>query len=535
MTCPNCQHRWLEPQVVLDPSPGKILEQLRFGSSVLTSEILQSMNSALEGISDCNVQISSLEPVLDFLKQRREEFHTYINRCRSLEAPIRRIPPEVLTEIFLACCSELNYFPEANWIDAHIPALTLAAVCKNWRDVALSTPRIWAGIACSSNILSTRLLYAFDLCLRRSKDAPLVLNLEVTFHRKQDSALRALVGQSHRWSSLRLYRAYHDDAISPLSSIYAFPLLEKLEICGPVRLFELIMPGLKNAPRLNTLQIMKYRLNEPFSQTLVQNLIKTVPWAQIRSLEMEFMEGGSAMRFLRMCPALVNLSISSPGSRVPSADTLTLASLLSLDLSFVDFRGQVLIPELSSTLDHLTLPALKSLTLSPPLSTIHFNSNNGVLWPLDQFADFFSRSQCCLTSFYVHNVPISDETLVAFLCFMPSLTNLKINQTETAITPAVTDFSLTSMHHSPGIIPSLKYLSITVHTATFIPGVFISMVRSRWTQDQIKQTENVECLKFVKLIVLDDRDDLDVEGVYKSILSLGAEGLTVEVIYGSDF
>ncbi|KDQ27363.1 hypothetical protein PLEOSDRAFT_1026266, partial [Pleurotus ostreatus PC15] len=58
-------------------------------------------------------------------------------------APIRRIPPEILAEIFVATiddttlCDPLDY-DEMPWL--------LGRVCHSWRMVTESTPKLWSRI-----------------------------------------------------------------------------------------------------------------------------------------------------------------------------------------------------------------------------------------------------------------------------------------------------------------------------------------------------------------------------------------------------
>ncbi|KZP19282.1 hypothetical protein FIBSPDRAFT_714951, partial [Athelia psychrophila] len=58
---------------------------------------------------------------------------------QSVVTPIRMIPDDVLSEIFLA---QVVDSPDYMFNKAPAPVV-LAGVCRRWRSVCLATPRIW--------------------------------------------------------------------------------------------------------------------------------------------------------------------------------------------------------------------------------------------------------------------------------------------------------------------------------------------------------------------------------------------------------
>ncbi|KAF9455630.1 hypothetical protein BDZ94DRAFT_1179594, partial [Collybia nuda] len=59
---------------------------------------------------------------------------------RTTIAPHRKLPNEILTEIFFAASGKVTV-PVAN-IDTE-PPWTLFRVCKRWREIASTTPKLW--------------------------------------------------------------------------------------------------------------------------------------------------------------------------------------------------------------------------------------------------------------------------------------------------------------------------------------------------------------------------------------------------------
>ncbi|KIM73772.1 hypothetical protein PILCRDRAFT_54680, partial [Piloderma croceum F 1598] len=69
----------------------------------------------------------------------------------ALSVPVQRFPPEILSEIFIHCL-ETKWFNPAYY--EHLlylrilprldrAPLLLGSVCRQWRAIALSTPRLW--------------------------------------------------------------------------------------------------------------------------------------------------------------------------------------------------------------------------------------------------------------------------------------------------------------------------------------------------------------------------------------------------------
>ncbi|THU75287.1 hypothetical protein K435DRAFT_619767, partial [Dendrothele bispora CBS 962.96] len=80
-----------------------------------------------------------LETAISVLKYKRARLEGHITTCRSLLSPVRRLPWEILTLVFLFLCGE------PRWGDASLipPAFQLSQVCASWRELALNTPTIW--------------------------------------------------------------------------------------------------------------------------------------------------------------------------------------------------------------------------------------------------------------------------------------------------------------------------------------------------------------------------------------------------------
>ncbi|KAF8178878.1 hypothetical protein K438DRAFT_1604334, partial [Mycena galopus ATCC 62051] len=100
-----------------------------------------------------DTEIKRLQTVLNGLVSDRAMLEDYADGCQSLFTPVRRLPPELLVEIFEACAppNAVDFCPpetaaeEFNRLTAaHI--LRLSQVCSYWRSVAMRTARLWSWI-----------------------------------------------------------------------------------------------------------------------------------------------------------------------------------------------------------------------------------------------------------------------------------------------------------------------------------------------------------------------------------------------------
>ncbi|KAF9074505.1 hypothetical protein BDP27DRAFT_1182883, partial [Rhodocollybia butyracea] len=78
--------------------------------------------------------ISAAKTELTVLYSEKRALEEDARRALGEIAPIRRIPAELLREVFLQVFEE-DARARAGWI--------FAAVCRRWRGLALETPRLW--------------------------------------------------------------------------------------------------------------------------------------------------------------------------------------------------------------------------------------------------------------------------------------------------------------------------------------------------------------------------------------------------------
>ncbi|KIM34837.1 hypothetical protein M413DRAFT_450033 [Hebeloma cylindrosporum] len=87
-------------------------------------------------------RIAEVDQEIEKLKALRSDLTLEIEDHRSLLSPIHHLPVDVLQEIFAACLP-ITHNPVVSRYEA---PLLLTQVCRNWRDIVLSTPHFWSAI-----------------------------------------------------------------------------------------------------------------------------------------------------------------------------------------------------------------------------------------------------------------------------------------------------------------------------------------------------------------------------------------------------
>lgn len=133
--------------------------------------------------------------------EKRDALQEFINSHRALTSPIRRLPFDIIRNIFLLCRPiETDRIMKAT--DA--PVL-ITHVCSHWRSVALTVPHLWTTIY----IDKPKEKYSYQLAwkfLERSRDLPLTftMRLEQKISQSDQDFLSLLSHSAHRWRMLHI-------------------------------------------------------------------------------------------------------------------------------------------------------------------------------------------------------------------------------------------------------------------------------------------------------------------------------------------
>ncbi|KAF8138039.1 hypothetical protein K438DRAFT_1537299, partial [Mycena galopus ATCC 62051] len=100
------------------------------------ADLLVEPTLRLKGIDD---EIAKLQTAIDKLAEERDSLGAYVEAHQALISPARRLPLDIVQEIFIACLpTHRNCVMSAS----EAPVL-LGRICSSWRTISLSTPRLW--------------------------------------------------------------------------------------------------------------------------------------------------------------------------------------------------------------------------------------------------------------------------------------------------------------------------------------------------------------------------------------------------------
>lgn len=197
------------------------------------------------------IRLASLQKRIDQLQQQHSRLLRAVQDHCALMAPARRLPMEVMQEIFLRC------LPRAHNAIMHAKEcpLVLTQICSHWRSIALRTPGLWTSIhvpmptgmaskaardryASQSVEVAWRRAHMITEWLGRSGSRAIDITLHEGHHggRSQEVyriILDALMPFSSRWGSLILDA--HPSTLAPIAGLppSSLPLLHTITLCGP--------------------------------------------------------------------------------------------------------------------------------------------------------------------------------------------------------------------------------------------------------------------------------------------------------------
>ncbi|KAF9442804.1 hypothetical protein P691DRAFT_630050, partial [Macrolepiota fuliginosa MF-IS2] len=108
-------------------------------SDVDARRIKTSLTHATLELKQLESNITQTQRRLESLCARRDEMVDQTERYRIALAPYKRLPPEILREIFVACLPETVHLPPRT----DEAPLVLTRVCASWRILALDTQELW--------------------------------------------------------------------------------------------------------------------------------------------------------------------------------------------------------------------------------------------------------------------------------------------------------------------------------------------------------------------------------------------------------
>ncbi|KAF9020803.1 hypothetical protein BDZ89DRAFT_1072026 [Hymenopellis radicata] len=475
MECPNCHeniyHSHLaEYQAILTETHH--LKELRTTNNPASSgELGYVYNELLPAIEndrrELEKRISELRVAVELLAEEKQSLTGLVDGIKSLISPRRRLPPELLMEIFNYACARDWDWDHCDWsLNPHSPYV-LTQVCSGWRQVALSCPAIWSHITHRPAARRSRsYIESVGAALARSGTFPLCIEM-ASFKRGHESAVQAFLErvstQSFRWRTLKLWIGWNffGTAFNLLRRPY--PLVDRLDVdIQNAEGVSVPQTGFSQYPSLRTIVLHDCRM-----------ITTDLPWAQITTLLISptFVQWTrdctSYYQVLRHCPSLQTLVTASeltPLLLMPDpTSTMTLKDLKCLETSF------------EFILDHLCLPRLEVARLSTGRDQRQRDSDE-LKSMVASFEKLLRRSMCPsrLHSLYIKKIPITEE-LLSLLSLTQNLVtlNIRAKMVHTTDLPegdpeamqtitSLVDMLEVKHGEDPSFLPQLQHISISL-------------------------------------------------------------------------
>ena len=427
-------------------------------------DIKDLLTEPLARLSTLDAEIARLRSIISVLYAQRYALRKEINAHRALISPFRRLPLDIMGEIFAHC---LPTHHNAVMSVEEAPLL-LGRICSRWRSITLSTPRLWASLhiptptpdshlgPASVRKMATR-YEAVGEWILRSGAIPLSISLYTpdpfySFRSSRDSqedmesferVSRQILPFSRRWKTV--YLRAMESSFAHFQAIVKgdVPMLESLSIVnipmknlGPQVSSQAERPwkkssGLLSAPELRRLSLTHFRedlLDLPVHWSQLTHLKLDEEGSTQSSEKLNGLRYSQVVKVLKKCPLLVSCSFRLGNARSdtrvpinskmsPSQYTLTLPLLQHLSLGLSGRPDEAF-------LKYLDLPVLRHLEVKVQKSRLgHERSHN----QRSVLMHVLSQNGVKLKKLFIEIWGMTQDDLIRCLKSVPFVTHLHLN------------------------------------------------------------------------------------------------------------
>ncbi|KZP21096.1 hypothetical protein FIBSPDRAFT_861007 [Athelia psychrophila] len=363
---------------------------------------------------------------------RRQELETLAFEHRALIAPIRSLPNELLSEVFEWSCAL------SPW-DHDFP-VSLALVCRHWRETAFATPAIWANITVghyfqSDSSTKCGSAHQAKLWLERSANKSLVLKFPEPLDIYTELEIpEELISASVRWEFLHCSLNHQSSSLfRPIQG--RLPILQSLILVTDETVYLTDLDLFETAPRLREVLLFT---------PAVDGTLK-LPFNQLTKLSiMRFLPSHECLEYLRLCPNLTvfeaHIEMDQNATSVPKGPHLTHKCLRVLKLC-----GRLCY---QSFLEWVTVPALQTLDIHDGTSIVAQGGRQ-----VQDIFDMISRSACTITTLRC-SITSPPASILDYMHLFPHLLNLDIALESTYASLLLRNLT------SQGLSPKLETLDI---------------------------------------------------------------------------
>ncbi|KAJ7676781.1 hypothetical protein DFH06DRAFT_613845 [Mycena polygramma] len=398
------------------------------------------------------------------------ERKTIQKQLGALIYPVLSLPFDVISDIFVACLPPVHDFQPIFRFRQKFPAaLLLSQICKDWRDIAFKTPRLWAQFSISStewpqdHDLGNRQLSQW---VERAGLAPLSFILhrcesEWTPSPSPLAMPLPLLRLSAQWGYVDFCLRYTDLATEELQSALSLPSLHTLCIRMEMGVrAEAAIASFQHAPNLRAVVL------EQLSPALI-----SLPWAQLRRFTGRWLNPTECMHVLRAAPFLVECTFVTSGRQGIPTNTGPLLPHRHLEILSLTSAAVCLFRT-------LTLPALTELTLD--------GEGFGSRYAPEVHTALFDFLVRCRPPLRRLSLCHPDQHFVDCLSFLHTLTMLEMANMADETVPHLLHALTIVPGRSEVVLPNLDSLVLSVFDShrrkpsVVDYGEVVDTLRSRW-------------------------------------------------------
>ncbi|KAJ7765096.1 hypothetical protein DFH07DRAFT_939030 [Mycena maculata] len=381
--------------------------------------------------SDIVSRLAELEGIDERIRElstQRDRIQGYIDSHKAIISHPRRLPPDIIREIFIVCLpADRNAV-----MSAQEAPLILCRICSAWRFIALSTPRLWSTLHVPAEFILAKKqarLSAIAQWLRLSGSCQLSLSLATlgeprgwaTPSAPNDPAdvsaiIKALALPSDRWCNIEVSHLSEEAALQ--FADFPTPMLESVEITAEVSALRQI--NLFRAPSLRAVSLHAWLGTERLDDFLLD-----LPFFWDRLTHISFDCTGhdnpsqglslhNVLTLLRRCSRLIFLGFR-PNAEGSWAESNSEPLMLPFLKSFIMFGPAVLnVRAVGRLLRHLSMPELCELHVPAVSSTepdSYFLATIGTTSPL-------------LEHLLINIQSFTKDSILETLRYLPKLTML---------------------------------------------------------------------------------------------------------------
>lgn len=498
------------------PLVQRLLDTHACPSSVEASQLRQNLSDERCKLLQLDEEIDRLKLTLQTLSIRRDDTQESVDLHVCVLSPIRRIPGEVLSEIFLEALihdrrSTSDYSPPVT-LNTRKGPWVFGRVCRFWRKTALNLPKMWSDVEIDSEDARepehTLALVAREL-MRRSKKSPITLSVHPLPGRRLPKILDSLVPHCHRWKEARFYFPYQylPKLVSikgriPLLKVLHLHLDEPRSLPSTWSIFDMF----STAPALRILYLA-FHPNAPW----------TFPWSQLTRYDGQQAIPGQHLDIL---------------GQLDKARKIILCDGMGCELTLRLPTRSIIRPTIRSAKEqlgsggfgdatvfrHLTLPSLAKLD-------IHWVDGTST-----QISAMIIRSSCLLKTLTI-SASNMDDALVELLRSTPSLTNLVLYE-EATYHPSLLRHLIIRNSLDASFLPVLESVSIESEMCggQEYPeaDLFIQILESRWSSPRRGDSTVVALKRFWFFCTVPEDSDFS-EAVYDKFANFRNEGLDITI------